>query len=166
MARRKKKRGGAAGPKPKPTPAAEPVGGTSTDDGLTARLRALRASLRAGDIDATRAALDAWLVELGVELDDPDDAPPDAPAPSEAPRPPSLRPDDPDGPRFSILMAAYNRAELIGDAIASVLRQGFTDYELVIVDDGSTDDTPAVVGHYAATEPRIRFIRATTSPIL
>ena len=62
-----------------------------------------------------------------------------------------------EGPRFTVLMAAYNRADLIHVAIDSVLAQDFEDYELVIVDDGSTDDTPAVVGRY--TDPRIRYIR-------
>ena len=47
-----------------------------------------------------------------------------------------------EGPRFTVLMAAYNRADLIHVAIDSVLAQDFEDYELVIVDDGSTDDTP------------------------
>ena len=61
------------------------------------------------------------------------------------------------GPRFSILMAAYNRAELIHVAIDSVLAQDFGDYELVIVDDGSTDETPDIVTRY--TDPRIRYIR-------
>ncbi len=61
------------------------------------------------------------------------------------------------GPRFSILMAAYNRADLIHVAIDSVLAQDFSDYELVIVDDGSTDDTPVIVRGYS--DPRIRYIR-------
>ena len=54
-------------------------------------------------------------------------------------------------------MAAYNRAELIHVAIDSVLAQDFSDYELVIVDDGSTDETPSVVAGYS--DPRIRYIR-------
>ena len=51
-------------------------------------------------------------------------------------------------------MAAYNRADLIGTAITSVLEQDFDDYELVIVDDGSTDGTPDVVQSFA--DSRIR----------
>ncbi|MEE2788662.1 MAG: glycosyltransferase family A protein [Myxococcota bacterium] len=61
------------------------------------------------------------------------------------------------GPRFTVLMAAYNRADLIGTAIQSVLDQDFKEYELVIVDDGSTDQTPNVVRGF--TDPRIRYIR-------
>lgn len=70
-----------------------------------------------------------------------------------------LQPLDVPGPRFSVLMAAYNRSHLIGEAIDSVLAQDFADYELVIVDDGSTDATPEVVRGYAAAEPRIRYIQ-------
>ncbi|MCB9541514.1 MAG: glycosyltransferase [Myxococcales bacterium] len=70
-----------------------------------------------------------------------------------------LRPDEAGAPRFSVLMAAFDRAGLIGDAIESVLRQDFADWELVIVDDGSTDETPAVVARYAAGEPRLRYVR-------
>ena len=44
-------------------------------------------------------------------------------------------------PAVSIIIAAYNSAELIGDTIRSVLAQTFTDYELIIVNDGSTDGT-------------------------
>ena len=49
-------------------------------------------------------------------------------------------------------MAAYNRADLIGTAIQSVLQQDFDDYELVIADDGSTDHTPQVVRGFKDAE--------------
>ena len=60
-----------------------------------------------------------------------------------------------DRPLISVLMACYNRADLVGEAIESVLSQSFTDYEYVIVDDGSTDGAPDVVRSYA--DPRIRL---------
>jgi glycosyltransferase involved in cell wall biosynthesis len=56
-----------------------------------------------------------------------------------------------------VVMPAYNAAEYIGDAIESVLAQTFTDWELVVVDDGSTDATPEVVSRYA--DERIRLLR-------
>ncbi|MEY3416623.1 MAG: hypothetical protein RL060_734 [Bacteroidota bacterium] len=51
-------------------------------------------------------------------------------------------------PFFSIIIATYNRASLIEKTIQSVLSQEFGDFELLIVDDGSTDDTAAVVKPY------------------
>ena len=44
-------------------------------------------------------------------------------------------------PRFSVIMPCYNRRKLIRAAVMSVLDQTFTDFELIVVDDGSTDDT-------------------------
>ena len=59
-------------------------------------------------------------------------------------------------PKVSVLMPAYNREAYIGDAIASVLAQHFTDFELVVVDDGSTDRTRAIAESYAAKDARVR----------
>jgi hypothetical protein len=60
-------------------------------------------------------------------------------------------------PRVSVLMTAYNRAEYIGAAIESVLAQSFADFELVVVDDGSTDDTAAIAQGYAR-DSRVRVV--------
>ena len=49
-----------------------------------------------------------------------------------------------DFPRVSVIIPAYNRYSLLIEAIESVRAQTFTDYELLIVDDGSTDETPAL----------------------
>lgn len=48
----------------------------------------------------------------------------------------------------SVIMAAYNAAEHIGEALDSVLAQDWQPLEVVVVDDGSTDDTAAIVGRY------------------
>lgn len=48
-------------------------------------------------------------------------------------------------PAITVLMPAYNAAHYIGEAIASVLQQTFTDFELLIVNDGSTDDTLEII---------------------
>ena len=61
-------------------------------------------------------------------------------------------------PPVSVVIPAYNRAASIGAAIDSVLRQTFTDFELVVVDDGSTDDTLAAARRI--TDPRLRVIAA------
>jgi len=62
-------------------------------------------------------------------------------------------------PRVSVIIPAYNRAETIGRAIRSVREQSFTDWELIVVDDASTDATCTVVD--AIGEPRIHIIRLT-----
>jgi glycosyltransferase involved in cell wall biosynthesis len=59
-------------------------------------------------------------------------------------------------PRVSIVMPAYNCAWCIDRAIDSVMAQTFTDFELIVVDDGSSDDTPALL---AARGDAIRVIR-------
>ena len=59
-------------------------------------------------------------------------------------------------PYFSVILPTYNRAHLLSKAIDSVLTQSFTDWELVIVDDGSTDATKELVAAYS--DERIRYI--------
>ena len=60
-------------------------------------------------------------------------------------------------PRVSVVLPTFNRASLLPRAIESVLGQTFRDFELIVVDDGSTDDTPSVVDRYA--EDRVSCIR-------
>ena len=59
-------------------------------------------------------------------------------------------------PRVSIITPTYNRARFIGEAVESVLDQTMSDWELVIVDDGSTDDTRQVLERYLA-DSRIHY---------
>ncbi|MGA2961873.1 MAG: glycosyltransferase family 2 protein [Candidatus Korobacteraceae bacterium] len=59
-------------------------------------------------------------------------------------------------PLVSILMTAYNREAFIADAIQSVLAQTFTDFELIIVDDGSKDRTVEIARRYGSRDRRIR----------
>ena len=59
-------------------------------------------------------------------------------------------------PIVSIIIPTYNRARLLGRAIDSVLAQTFTDFELIIVDDGSVDNTRQLVLDYA--DQRIRYV--------
>lgn len=60
-----------------------------------------------------------------------------------------------DAVRFSIVMPAYNAAATLDAAIGSVLSQDDGDWELVITDDGSTDETRAICDRYAARDSRI-----------
>lgn len=59
-------------------------------------------------------------------------------------------------PQITVLMPAYNAEKYIGKAIASVLAQTFTDFELLIINDGSTDDTEKIIRSF--TDDRIRII--------
>jgi GT2 family glycosyltransferase len=60
-------------------------------------------------------------------------------------------------PRVSVLMTTYNGAATIGASIDSILAQSFRDFELLVVDDGSTDDTPAILDRIR--DPRLRVLR-------
>jgi glycosyltransferase involved in cell wall biosynthesis len=59
-------------------------------------------------------------------------------------------------PYFSVILPTYNRAHLLPKAIQSLVDQTFGDWELIIVDDGSTDDTKAVVEKFQ--DERIRYV--------
>lgn len=60
-------------------------------------------------------------------------------------------------PRVSVLIPTYNYARYLPEAIESVLSQDFPDYELVVVDDCSQDDSPAIIRDYAMRDPRLRY---------
>ena len=59
----------------------------------------------------------------------------------------------------SIIIPTYNRAQFLREAVESVLHQTFEDFEVLVVDDGSTDNTPQLMATF--TDPRVRFIRQT-----
>ena len=67
---------------------------------------------------------------------------------------------DGDGVRVSVVIPAFNAVGCIGRAIASVRAQSEADFEILVVDDASTDATPAVVGALAQDDSRIRLLRA------
>lgn len=61
----------------------------------------------------------------------------------------------------SVIIPPYNRSGLLSRAIDSVLAKTMLDYEILVIDDGSTDDTADLVQHYA--NPSIRYIRNPTN---
>ncbi|MFW6383201.1 MAG: glycosyltransferase family 2 protein, partial [Nanoarchaeota archaeon] len=62
-------------------------------------------------------------------------------------------------PKVSVLMPAYNSQDYISDAIESILSQTYTDFEFVIIDDCSTDDTWKIIKKYAKNDKRIKAFK-------
>jgi glycosyltransferase involved in cell wall biosynthesis len=62
-------------------------------------------------------------------------------------------------PTVSVLMSVFNGEAYIAAAIRSVLEQTFVDFELLIVDDGSTDFSPDILREFAALDERVRVLR-------
>lgn len=59
---------------------------------------------------------------------------------------------------ISVIMPVYNNEQYFPLAVKSILEQSFTDFELIIIDDGSTDRTPAIADEYAEKDARIKVI--------
>lgn len=64
-------------------------------------------------------------------------------------------------PKLTVLMPVYNSERFLAEAIDSVLQQTFKDFEFIIIDDGSTDGSAAIVSSYS--DPRIRFYQNETN---
>lgn len=67
------------------------------------------------------------------------------------------RPTPPQLPKVSVLIPTYNYGRYLAETIESVLAQDFQDFELIIVDDCSGDNSAAVIKHYAGLDGRIRY---------
>jgi glycosyltransferase involved in cell wall biosynthesis len=63
------------------------------------------------------------------------------------------------GPLISIVLPTYNGSRYLCEAVESCLRQTYPHWELILVDDASTDSTPDIIAEYAARDPRIRALR-------
>ena len=59
--------------------------------------------------------------------------------------------------QFSIITTSFNRAHILGETIASVLNQDYQNFEYIIVDDGSTDETPELIEKYK--DDRLKYIK-------
>ncbi len=62
-----------------------------------------------------------------------------------------------ENPLVSIIIPTYNRAHLIGETLDSVLAQTYQNWECIVVDDGSTDNTDEVMGKYIAEDARFQY---------
>ena len=62
-------------------------------------------------------------------------------------------------PQVAVIISAYNSQEFIAECIESILAQTFMDFELIIVDDASTDGTLSVIKEFAQKDSRIRYAR-------
>lgn len=63
------------------------------------------------------------------------------------------------GPLVSVVVPTYNYAHFIGQMFDGLLAQTYTNWECIVVDDGSTDDTEQVVARMAERDPRVRYVR-------
>ncbi|WP_071517279.1 glycosyltransferase [Geitlerinema sp. PCC 9228] len=61
---------------------------------------------------------------------------------------------------ISVVMATYNASRFVGEAIESIIAQTYPHWELIAIDDGSTDNTREILRTYAAQDSRIRIIQA------
>ncbi|OAN59467.1 glycosyltransferase family 2 protein [Sphingomonas sp. TDK1] len=61
-------------------------------------------------------------------------------------------------PRVSVLLPCYNGAAYIGQALESIINQTYPDFELVVVDDGSTDESADIIRTFVAADTRVRLV--------
>ena len=66
-------------------------------------------------------------------------------------------------PKVTVLMSVYNGERFLREAIESILTQTFTDFEFLIIDDGSTDATAQILSEYAGQDARIRIVTNETN---
>src|SRR4051812_17831067 len=71
--------------------------------------------------------------------------------------------DVPERPLVSIGIPAYNGAAYLVEALESALAQSYAPIEVIVSDDGSTDDTGAICDQFAAADRRVRYLRARTN---
>jgi glycosyltransferase involved in cell wall biosynthesis len=69
-------------------------------------------------------------------------------------------------PRLSVLLPVYNCRRYLAAAIASIRAQAFADFECIVVDDGSTDGSAAIIDRASAVDPRLRVVRRPNTGIV
>lgn len=68
-------------------------------------------------------------------------------------------------PEISIIVPVYNSARYLESCVESILQQQFADFELLLIDDGSTDESAEICRRYVRKEPRIRLIRQANAGV-
>ena len=66
-------------------------------------------------------------------------------------------------PKVSVIMPVYNNEKYIRDTLDSVKNQTFTDFEVLCIDDGSTDNSPSIIKEYAEKDVRFHYIHQENS---
>ena len=67
---------------------------------------------------------------------------------------------------MSVILPVYNRADFVDEAVRSILKQAFEDFEFIIIDDGSTDGSSAVLQKLARKDTRIRLVHKENSGLI
>ena len=67
---------------------------------------------------------------------------------------------------ISVIVPVYNVEKYLKRCVDSILNQTYTDFELLLVDDGSTDGGPQICDDYAARDPRVRVIHKTNGGLI
>ncbi|MDR2928432.1 MAG: glycosyltransferase [Cytophagaceae bacterium] len=67
-------------------------------------------------------------------------------------------------PQLSVIIPNYNKAEYIAQTLQSLISQSFSNWEALVVDDGSTDGSQNIITQFSANDPRIKFIQRQTLP--
>ncbi|SDS69108.1 Glycosyl transferase family 2 [Formosa sp. Hel1_31_208] len=66
-------------------------------------------------------------------------------------------------PLISIIIPTFNRAHLIGETLDSILNQSYRNWECIVVDDGSTDNTDTLLKSYTELDPRFKYVKRPNS---
>lgn len=69
-------------------------------------------------------------------------------------------------PKVSVIVSCYNQEKYIAECLESILNQTYSDYEAVIVDDGSTDRSSEIIASYAAKHPNFRVLKQPNSGVI
>ena len=68
--------------------------------------------------------------------------------------------------KVSVIIPCYNQEKYIAECIDSVLAQTFTDYEMIVIDDGSTDNSVSIIEEYAKKHKNIKFIKQKNQGVI